>query len=473
MTRASTRAAFLGLILMLLLVAAVVVSALWTKPNGDASHAAPTPFRVLAPPVPPRGAVVLFSDRQGWDEAMDAAAKAIAEAGETVIGFDTPRLLGDAPRTRAGCIDLSEAIANAAAAALGAGGEDGGEVAGAAPVLAGKGDGATLAYALLAQAPEGLFAGVVPVSFSGDLASPAPLCAGAESEPAKDGVFHYRPATGLPGWLAVVSDHPDAATIAAYAAAADAATIAVRGNFDFPASVITVLAQAHEQADDSEEVGIGALPLVPLPVDNPGGLMAIIYSGDGGWRDADRRLGEALQANGVPVVGVDSLRYFWNAKTPERIAADLALILSHYQDAWGTPKAILIGYSFGADILPFAINRLTPEAKAGIVQISLLGLAERADFAIQVAGWLGAGPSDEALPVRPEIANLDLSRVQCFYGQEEDDSLCPTPALSGAEVIAMPGGHHFDGEYEKIAERIIAGAQSRSAAASPGAAVRR
>lgn len=176
----------------------------------------PTPVRVLAPPVPPpRGAVVLFSDRQGWDEAMDAAARAIAEAGETVIGFDTPRLLADAPRTQAGCIDLSEGIADAAAAAPGTGGEDGGAGAGAAPVLAGRGDGATLAYALLAQAPEGRFAGVVPVSFTGDLASPAPLCAGAESEPAQDGVFHYRPATRLPGWLAVVSEHPDAGTIAA------------------------------------------------------------------------------------------------------------------------------------------------------------------------------------------------------------------------------------------------------------------
>ncbi len=190
--------------------------------------------------------------------------------------------------------------------------------------------------------------------------------------------------------------------------------------------------------------------------------MAVIYSGDGGWRDADKRLGEALQLDGVPVVGVDSLRYFWREKTPEQVAADLAMILGYYPQLWGTPKVILIGYSFGADVLPFAVNRQTPAARTSIVQISLLGLAERADFAIQIAGWLGAGPSDAALPVLPEIARLDLSRVQCFYGQEEEDSLCPTQALSGAEVIAMPGGHHFDGEYEKIAKRIIDGARSRS-----------
>ncbi len=462
-------AAVLSLILMLLVIVSVVISTPDTKPVSNRGHDALAPVHVLAPPVPAHGAVVLFSDRQGWNEAMDAAAKAIAEAGEMVVGFDTPRVLVEAARTPDGCLDLSEAISDAAAGALRGGEEDEKAGSGIAPVLAGTGDGATLAYAILAQSPQGRFSGVVPVSFTGDLASAAPLCAGAPSEPAGTGLFHYRPAAMLPGWLAIVTEHPDASRIAAYAAAAGAAVNTVPGNFDFPASVITVLVQAHKPADGSDDEGVGALPLVPLPVEKPGGLMAVIYSGDGGWRDADKRLGEALQSDGVPVVGVDSLRYFWREKTPEQVAADLALILAYYPQVWGTPKVILIGYSFGADVLPFAVNRQTPEAQARIVQISLLGLAERADFAIQIAGWLGAGPSDAALSVLPEIARLDLSRVQCFYGQEEEDSLCPTQALSGAEIIAMPGGHHFDGEYEKIAQRIIAGARNRSGAVASGA----
>ena len=62
--------------------------------------------------------------------------------------------------------------------------------------------------------------------------------------------------------------------------------------------------------------------------------MAVVYSGDGGWRDIDKDIASRLQAKGIPVVGVDSLRYFWSEKTPEQIAADLGLIMAHYREAW-------------------------------------------------------------------------------------------------------------------------------------------
>lgn len=427
--------------------------------RGDGS-AGLKPAHVFAPPVPARGAVVLFSDRQGWDGAMDAAAQAIAEAGEMVVGFDTPQVLAGAIRTPAGCLDLSAAVADAAARALGAA-EYETEGLEQLPVLVGTGDGATLAYAVLAQSPQDRFAGVVPISFTGEMASAAPLCPGAAAEPAGSGVLHYQPAAMLPGWLALVSDHPDASTVAAYAAAAGAEVISVQGNFDLAASVITALAQQRNENLQAGAGGIADLPVVPLPVEHRAALMAIIYSGDGGWRDADKRIGEALQASGVPVVGVDSLRYFWREKTPEQMAADLETILAHYRQLWGASQVLLIGYSFGADILPFAVNRLAPEARAQIAQISLLGLANRADFAIQVTGWLGADPSEQARPVLPEIAHLDRAKLQCFHGEEEDHSACTEPALDGAEIIAMPGGHHFDGKYAEIAQRIIAGARRR------------
>ena len=57
-------------------------------------------------------------------------------------------------------------------------------------------------------------------------------------------------------------------------------------------------------------------------------------------------------------MGVDSLRYFWSEKPPERVAADLARILRHYGEAWKAKQVALIGYSFGAGIVPFALNRL-------------------------------------------------------------------------------------------------------------------
>ena len=61
----------------------------------------------------------------------------------------------------------------------------------------------------------------------------------------------------------------------------------------------------------------------------------------------------------------------------------------------------------------------------------------------------------------PELARLDLARVQCFYGQEEGQTLCSDPELGPAEVIQTTGGHHFDGDYEALAKRILEGRAAR------------
>jgi type IV secretory pathway VirJ component len=206
---------------------------------------------------------------------------------------------------------------------------------------------------------------------------------------------------------------------------------------------------------------VADLPITEVPAKGHPSMMAVMYSGDGGWRDIDKQISGRLAAAGVPVIGVDSLRYFWREKTPDQIARDLARVIARYGDVWHVEQVILIGYSFGADVLPFAINRLTLEIRSRLVQISLLGLARTADFEIHVMEWLGAGPGSEAQSVLPEIARLDPSLLQCFYGIDEEDSACPDPAFARAEVIKTKGGHHFGGDYAVLADMILAGARER------------
>jgi type IV secretory pathway VirJ component len=66
--------------------------------------------------------------------------------------------------------------------------------------------------------------------------------------------------------------------------------------------------------------------------------------------------------------------------------------------------------------------------------------------------------------VLPEIARLDPSLLQCFYGVDEEDSACPDSAFARAEVIRTKGGHHFGGDYAALADTILAGARRRAAA---------
>ena len=43
----------------------------------------------------------------------------------------------------------------------------------------------------------------------------------------------------------------------------------------------------------------------------------------------------------------------------------------------------------------------------------------------------------------------------CFYGSDDTGALCPGLNPKWGKAIMLPGGHHFDGEYEKIARLII------------------
>ena len=89
--------------------------------------------------------------------------------------------------------------------------------------------------------------------------------------------------------------------------------------------------------------------------------------------------------------------------------------------------------------------------------ISLSGCRRSADFEIHVTGWLGVEGHTGSVPTPPELASLPKAIVQCFYGAEETDTACIAPEMKGAQLIETPGGHHFDGDYGKLAEMIARG----------------
>ena len=80
--------------------------------------------------------------------------------------------------------------------------------------------------------------------------------------------------------------------------------------------------------------------------------MAIILTGDGGWAGLDKSLAAGFAARGIPSIGWNSLRYYWTPRTPDGAAADLARIIRHYMPEWMAKRVILVGYWFGADVLP-------------------------------------------------------------------------------------------------------------------------
>ena len=121
----------------------------------------------------------------------------------------------------------------------------------------------------------------------------------------------------------------------------------------------------------------------------------------------------------------------------------------------------LIGYSFGADAMPFIYGQLDAPMRKRIAMISILSPGQAADWEIKVGDGLGADPSNAATPLGPAVATLPGSKVQCFYGDRDEGRTCELFAARGAEIFSKSGDHHMDGDYDRLGREIAEGFDRR------------
>ena len=118
--------------------------------------------------------------------------------------------------------------------------------------------------------------------------------------------------------------------------------------------------------------------------------------------------------------------------------------------AWKRDQVLLIGYSLGADVLPFMASRLPPDLLAHVRLIALLGPSHSTPLEIRVK-------DDRAseLPVLPEVQKLRGRTLLCVGARGEADSLCSRDWPAGPERSNWTGAHAFTGDYAALADRIL------------------
>ncbi len=198
------------------------------------------------------------------------------------------------------------------------------------------------------------------------------------------------------------------------------------------------------------------MPLVESPAGRASqDTFAIMLSGDGGWAGLDKAVAAEINARGLPVVGWDSLRYFWNGRTPDECARDLARVIEHYANAWQKSRVLLVGYSQGADVLPFMVNRLPDATRARIAGGALIAVSPEAFFKFSVSHWITTPTG--GLPVVPEVDRGRMGRFVCIFGAEDTESACRKFGADRMRRVELPGGHHFDGDYAGVAAAVLTG----------------
>jgi type IV secretory pathway VirJ component len=341
------------------------------------------------------------------------------------------------------------------------------------PVLVGYSSGATMVYATFAQSPPNTFAGGISMGFCPDLKTAKPFCKGSGSltgtYDSKLG-FIYQPVPALASKLYVLQGNidqvcstPDTKAFLSQIKNAELIELPKVGHgFSVQRNWMPQFKEAFGKIASSQPAPTVSaplaaelvdLPLVALPATGKSDTLAVMVSGDGGWANIDKQIAEALNKDGIAVVGLNSLQYFWEKKDPDIAGRDLARILSHYGKAWGAEKFILVGYSSGADTLPFMASRLPEALKSRVKIVALLGLGKEANFEFHVSEWLFN--IDSPYKVVPEVQKLKGMNVLCIYGEDEGDSACKLLDRKNFSAVEMKGGHHFSGDYEKLANTII------------------
>jgi type IV secretory pathway VirJ component len=410
----------------------------------------------------PKNVVLFLSGDGGWNLGVVDMARALADMDSLVVGIGVPDYVKKLNASRESCLYPAselELLSKYVQKKLGF-------PTYVPPVLVGYSSGATLAYAVLAQAPPNTFRGAMGLGFCPDLELQRTLCKGhgITSVPGPKGkglIFQptstlEQPFVAFQGTVDQVCNKDDVVRYVSQVRNGEVVLLPDVGHgFSKTYKWEPQVRQAYRRILEKTEPPSGAdaprngpsvndLPLVEVPAKGGAGgeLMALIISGDGGWAGLDREVAGALAARGIPVVGLNALQYFWTARNPEGLAKDLERILRHYQATWNRQKVVLIGYSFGADVLPSAANHLSADLLGKVKLLALLGPSQKATFEFHVSDWLGGG--DSGSPVLPE-----------------EDSLCPemTPALGRS--VELPGAHHFGGDYEAVAALILKEAEGK------------
>lgn len=190
-------------------------------------------------------------------------------------------------------------------------------------------------------------------------------------------------------------------------------------------------------------------------VARPSRTLVVFISGDGGlWGDLDVQLARRMVDEGYAVVGLDTRIWFSDERRATDVAARLATMMRTYLARTHATRVLLAGYSYGADVLPIAYNRLAPDYRARVAALLLVAPTRQTMLQVTLGERTGLITGD--IKLAPEYAKLPVASVICVYGRDEaDEAACTLPELKGAVSIEMPGGHHFDNNPKELGDRVI------------------
>lgn len=409
----------------------------------------------------PRNVILMISGDAGWKSGVIGFSQAFSEMDALVIGVDILQYFRDLRQRTDECYNVAADFVQLTT-----------EVEKKynfpdyiPPVIMGYSSGATLVYGILAQERPGTIIGGISVGFCPDIELPKMLCelnglTVTEEIPGKKYILQPDDKLEnqwivLNGKLDKICSFPAVVDFVSKTKNAELITLPKVGHgfsklSDFMPQWKDAYSRliAKYEKEKPPKVEIGQVKNLPVIITNSKikdiqAPVALLISGDGGWYGFEQSIADNFANQGIPTVGLDSKKYFWNRRTPEETASDMAKALEYYSKMWGRQKFILIGYSLGAELVPFIVNRLPDEIKTKIESVALLSPATTTDFEIHISNMLGMGNRQNTYNTIGEITKLQGITTLIIFGEGEKTQI--PELLMGTSIIIrkLPGDHHY------------------------------
>jgi type IV secretory pathway VirJ component len=182
-------------------------------------------------------------------------------------------------------------------------------------------------------------------------------------------------------------------------------------------------------------------------------VVAVMLSGDIGFGGGmSAHVASALADRGVMVLGVSSPVVFSHQRTRGEAITVVSQAIRTAVKISGAQRVLLVGQSFGADIVATAAPYLSPDLVKRIAVIDLMVPGSNVYFRADPVGFAYLFQAD----AHPAAA-LNAWRgppLICIHGDTEADSLCPQ-LTHAATVIALPGDHHLRHDPARLVTAVM------------------
>jgi len=181
----------------------------------------------------------------------------------------------------------------------------------------------------------------------------------------------------------------------------------------------------------------------------------IFLTGDFGFLNFDKTIVHDLNVKYVSVVVLNSKKYFQSSKSPAQLGFDLGAIINQYNRKWDLHKVVIMGYSMGAEVIPFAINRLDEKSRLQLMDVILIAPGQKAIFRLKPTDYLFE--EKKGTEIYAELLKMRAQRSYIICDDSEF-SICRKNLEGVSDNDFLGGGHHFGRNFlllSKLIERRL------------------